>query len=436
MIASLVRRFGDIDVAEEAAGEALVVALDRWPVDGTPPNPGGWLMTTAGRRALDRLRREQRRGDKHRAAQMIHDDTPHEPTGPVDDDRLRLIFTCCHPALSPEARVALTLRLLGGLTVAEVAQAFLVPETTMAQRITRAKAKIRDAKIPYRVPAESDLTDRLSDVLAVLFLVFNEGYLASGGGEPIRHELTGEAIRLTRALHAQLPGSMEVTGLLALMLLIEARRATRVSRGELVPLDQQDRGGWDRSLIAEGHALCAPASPPTGRVATSSSPRSTRCTPTHPRGRHRLGPDRDPLRPARRNRPLADRRSQPRHRSGRARRPCGRPRPRRRAPDDDVPRLARHPRRPAAPPRPQQRSARRVRRRDRGHGERRRAWLPRTASRRARLLTDGLLSGRDRLGRRCSRAVRAVPGRARFLNGALRRRPRLPGVAAVAMMRP
>ena len=255
VIASLVRRFGDIDVAEEAAGEALVVALERWPVEGTPPNPGGWLTTTAGRRALDRLRREQRRDDKHQAARMIYDDTPHEPIGPVEDDRLRLIFTCCHPALSPEARVALTLRLLGGLTVAEVAQAFLVPETTMAQRITRAKAKIRDANIPYRVPAESDLTDRLSDVLAVLFLVFNEGYLASGGGEPVRDELSGEAIRLTRALHAQLPRALEVTGLLALMLLIEARHATRVSRGELVPLDEQDRGGWDRALIAEGHAL-------------------------------------------------------------------------------------------------------------------------------------------------------------------------------------
>ena len=181
VIASLARRFGDIDVAEEAAGEALVAALERWPVEGTPPNPGGWLTTTAGRRALDRLRREQRRDDKHQAAQMIHDDTPHEPTGPVDDDRLRLIFICCHPALSPEARVALTLRLLGGLTVDEVAQAFLVPETTIAQRITRAKAKIRASKIPYRVPDATDLTDRLSAVLTVLFLIFNEGYLASGG---------------------------------------------------------------------------------------------------------------------------------------------------------------------------------------------------------------------------------------------------------------
>ncbi len=255
VIASLVRRFGDLDIAEEAAGEALVVALERWPVDGTPPNPGGWLTMTAGRRAVDRLRREQRRDAKHQAAEMIFDDTPHQPTGPVTDDRLRLIFTCCHPALAPEARVALTLRLLGGLSVDEVAQAFLVPERTMAQRITRAKAKIRDAKIPYRVPAETDLTDRLSAVLAVLFLIFNEGYLASGGDEPIRDELTGEAIRLTRALHAQLPSALEVTGLLALMLLIEARRATRISRGELVTLGEQDRGRWDHALIIEGHDL-------------------------------------------------------------------------------------------------------------------------------------------------------------------------------------
>ena len=157
VVASLTRRFGDLDVAEEAAGEALLAALERWPVDGVPPNPGGWLTTTATRRALDRIRREQQRDAKHRAAQMIHDDTPHEPTGAVDDDRLRLIFTCCHPALAPEARVALTLRLLGGLTVAEIAAAFLVPETTMAQRITRAKAKIKGARIPYRVPSADDL---------------------------------------------------------------------------------------------------------------------------------------------------------------------------------------------------------------------------------------------------------------------------------------
>ena len=255
VVASLVRRFGDIDVAEEAAGEALLVAVERWPVDGVPPNPGGWLTTTAGNRAIDRIRRESRRDDKHRAALMLSDDTPHEPTGLVTDDRLRLIFTCCHPALAPEARVALTLRLLGGLTVAEIAQAFLVPETTMAQRITRAKRKIRDAHIPFRVPADADITQRLAGVLAVVYLVFNEGYLASSGDAPVREELTGEAIRLGRLLRELLPDTPEVAGLLALMLLTEARRTTRFAGGELVPLHEQDRGGWDRALIAEGHEL-------------------------------------------------------------------------------------------------------------------------------------------------------------------------------------
>jgi RNA polymerase sigma-70 factor (ECF subfamily) len=255
LIASLVRRFGDIDVAEEAAGEALVAALEKWPELGVPPNPGGWLTTTAGNRAIDRLRREQQRDTKHRAAAMAHDDSPHEPTGVVLDDRLRLIFTCCHPALAEEARIALTLRLLGGLTVPEIARAFLVPETTMAQRITRAKAKVKGAKIPYRVPEAEDLPGRVGAVLAVLFLIFNEGYLSSGGGDPIRTELTGEAIRLTRILRALLPDEPEVTGLLALLVLIEARRATRLRGDALVPLAEQDRGGWDRALIAEGHTL-------------------------------------------------------------------------------------------------------------------------------------------------------------------------------------
>ena len=255
VVASLVRRFRDIDVAEDAAAEALLAAVERWPVDGVPPNPGGWLTTTAGNRAIDRIRRESHRDAKHRAALLVMDDTPHRPTGVVTDDRLRLVFTCCHPALAPEARVALTLRLLGGLTVAEIAQAFLVPETTMAQRLTRAKRKIRDARIPYRVPSVEDLPTRLSAVLAVVYLVHNEGYLASGAGAPVREELTGEAIRLGRLLHELLPESSEVTGLLALMLLTEARRAVRVAGGELVPLPDQDRGGWDRALVAEGHAL-------------------------------------------------------------------------------------------------------------------------------------------------------------------------------------
>jgi len=256
VVASLVRRFGDLDIAEDAAAEALLVALERWPVDGVPPNPGGWLTTTAGNRAIDRIRRESHRDAKHQAALKMYDDTPHEPTGLVEDDRLRLIFTCCHPALAPEARVALTLRLLGGLTVGEIAQAFLVPETTMAQRITRAKRKIKDAHIPFRVPGALDLPARLAAVLAVVYLVFNEGYLStSADADPVREDLTAEAIRLGRILRALLPEEPEVAGLLALMLLTEARRTVRVAAGELVPLHEQDRGGWDRTLIAEGHDL-------------------------------------------------------------------------------------------------------------------------------------------------------------------------------------
>jgi len=255
LIASLVRRFGDIDLAEEAAGEALVAALEKWPGSGIPPNPGGWLTTTAANRAIDRIRREKQRDAKHQAALMHDDDTPHEPTGPVEDDRLRLLFTCCHPALAPEARIALTLRLLGGLTVAEIAHAFLVPETTMAQRITRAKQKITAAGVPYRVPEAADLPLRLGGVLTVLFLVFNEGYLATGDGDPVRAELTGETIRLTRILRQLLPEEPEVAGLLGLLVLIEARRQARVRNGQLVPLDEQDRAGWDRALIAEGHDL-------------------------------------------------------------------------------------------------------------------------------------------------------------------------------------
>jgi RNA polymerase sigma-70 factor, ECF subfamily len=255
LIASLVRRFGDIDLAEEAAGQALLTALEKWPVSGVPPNPGAWLTTTAGNRAIDRLRREKLRDAKHQAALMAFDDTPHEPTGPVEDDRLRLIFTCCHPALAPEARIALTLRLLGGLTVAEIARAFLVPETTMAQRITRAKGKIAAAKVPYRVPEAADLPQRLTGVLTVLFLVFNEGYLATGDGDPVRTELTAEAIRLTRILRTLLPDEPEAAGLLALMVLIDARREARVRNGQLVPLGEQDRAGWDRAQIDEGHRL-------------------------------------------------------------------------------------------------------------------------------------------------------------------------------------
>jgi RNA polymerase sigma-70 factor (ECF subfamily) len=256
VVAGLARRFGDLDLAEDAAAEAYVAAVETWPRDGVPPNPGGWLTTTATRKAIDRLRRESHRDAKHQAAQMISDDTPPEPTGPIEDDRLRLVFTCCHPALAMEARVALTLRLVGGLTVAEIARAFLVQETTMAQRITRAKGKIKAAHVPFRVPSEEDIHERLAGVLAVVYLVFNEGYLASGGDDPLRADLTGEAIRLGRLLRSLLPEQGEVAGLLALMLLSEARRSARVSRtGELVTLAEQDRASWDGALVAEGHAL-------------------------------------------------------------------------------------------------------------------------------------------------------------------------------------
>jgi RNA polymerase sigma-70 factor (ECF subfamily) len=257
VVAALVSRFGDLDIAEEMTAEAFAVAVERWPIDGVPPNPGAWITLTANRRAIDRLRRESRRDDKQKEAQMLSDDTPLEPLGAIDDDRLRLIFTCCHPALAMEARVALTLRMVGGLTVPEIARAFLVQEAAMSQRITRAKGKIKAARIPYRVPSSEDLAARISGVLAVLFLVFNEGYLASDPEkDAVRSDLTLEAIRLTRLLLALLPSDGEVAGLVALMLLTEARRSARVSgSGELVTLDEQDRGAWDAALIAEGHAL-------------------------------------------------------------------------------------------------------------------------------------------------------------------------------------
>jgi len=257
VVAALTRRYGDLDVAEEAAADAFATAVERWPADGVPPNPGAWLTVTATRKALDRIRRENKRDDKQKEAQLMYDDSSTEPLGAIDDDRLRLIFTCCHPALAMEARVALTLRMVGGLTVPEIARAFLVQETTMGQRITRAKAKIAAARIPYRVPSAEDLPGRVSGVLSVLFLVFNEGYLATGpDSEPVRHALTAEAIRLTRLIRALIPDDGEVAGLLALMLLIEARRTARVSAtGELVTLEEQDRGAWDSAMIAEGHRL-------------------------------------------------------------------------------------------------------------------------------------------------------------------------------------
>jgi RNA polymerase sigma-70 factor (ECF subfamily) len=257
VVASLARRFGDLDVAEEAAAEAFAAAVRRWPAEGVPPSPGAWLTTTANRKGIDRVRRESKRDGKQKEAQLLYGDDPPEPPGAIEDERLRLIFTCCHPALAMQARVALTLRMVGGLTVPEIARAFLVQEAAMGQRITRAKAKIKAARIPYGVPSAEDLPGRVSGVLAVLFLVFNEGYLATGPGtDPVRRDLTAEAIRLTRLIRSLLPEDGEVAGLLALMLLTEARRTARVSAGgELVTLAEQDRGAWDAALVAEGHRL-------------------------------------------------------------------------------------------------------------------------------------------------------------------------------------
>ncbi len=255
-VATLVRVLGDIDLAEEAVQDAFTIALTRWPATGVPPNPGAWITTTARNRAIDRLRREASRDDRHAQALLLHQSEEAQEVGPVRDDQLRLIFTCCHPALAPAAQVALTLRLLGGLETPEIARAFLVPEPTMAQRIVRAKRKITGAGIPYRIPTDAELPRRLPPVLAVLYLVFNEGYAASVGTDLVRADLCAEAIRLTRELAGLMPDEPEVAGLLGLLLLTESRRPARTAPdGSIVLLPDQDRSRWNAELVAEGQAI-------------------------------------------------------------------------------------------------------------------------------------------------------------------------------------
>ena len=380
MVATLARRYRDLDIAEEMAAEAFAAAVERWPADGVPPNPGAWLTTTADRKAIDRIRREARRAAKHQEALMLSNADAPEPLGVIDDDRLRLVFTCCHPALAMEARVALTLRMVGGLTVPEIARAFLVQETAMSRRITRAKTKIKAARIPYRVPSARTSRPGSTGVLTVLYLIFNEGYLASDPEQDaVRGDLTAEAIRLTRLVRDLMPADGEVAGLLALMLLTEARRTARVSAGgELVALAEQDRGAWDRELIAEGHALVRARLASGQRAGALPDPgRDQRRAHRRPRRpRHRLVAGRRALRPARGLDPS------PIVRLNRAIAVAELDGPEVALAEVDAPAarrlppLPRHPRRPAAPAGPERRGPGGVRPGHRAGRQHRRAGVP------------------------------------------------------------
>ena len=381
-MATLIRILGDFDLAEDAVQEAFVIALERWPRDGLPDNPGAWIVRTARNRAIDRLRRERRYEDKLRELERLMPGLPDDPLDTsLPDDRLRLFFTCCHPALAPEARVALTLRTLGGLSTPEVARAFLTGESAMQQRIVRAKRKIREARIPYQVPPDHELPDRLRSLLTVLYLIFNEGYLATGADTVVRRELCDEAIRLARLLAALMPDETEVRGLLALMLLHHSRRDARVDeRGELVLLADQDRSLWHADEIDEGVAA--------GRRGRARRPLRA---PGGDRGRARGRRDRldargRPLRAAGAARALARGGAEPRRRGVDGGRPGGGPRAGRAArerPARGLPPAARHARRPAAPPRARRGGRGRLPARARAGREPGRARLPRPPPARA-----------------------------------------------------